>query len=154
MGLRKKLRILSNISAHWYIKYWLFKITEQSFVVDCAYEQFSLIGSCYTGGCDHTTIIYVLLAHQRSLWMNVLYLDDLEGEGIQYSGISRLQWEHTALFNPTKWEEEKQSLTSEPGGSSGSYFRNLKPLGWQPSHKSPVLWSTSMLSHREPTPTD
>lgn len=49
------------------IIYLLFKITEQGFVVNGAYEQFSLIGSRHTGGCDHVAIICVLLAHQRSL---------------------------------------------------------------------------------------
>ena len=27
-------------------------------------------------------------------------------------------------------------------------------FGWQPSHTSPVLWSTSMLSQSDPTATD
>lgn len=51
----------------YFIIYLLFKITEQCFVENSAYEQFSLIGSCYTGACNHKAIICVLLAHQRLL---------------------------------------------------------------------------------------
>lgn len=51
-----------------------------------AYEQPSLIGSCYTGGHDHTAVIGVLLAHQRLLGMNVLDLDDLVETGTKLSG--------------------------------------------------------------------
>ena len=80
---------------------FLIEITEQGFVENSAYEQLSLIGSCYTGGCDHTAIICVLLAHQRSLWMDVLYPDDLKGNGIIYAENSTLQHQSQPYLSAT-----------------------------------------------------
>lgn len=85
------------------IIYLLFKITEQGFVENTAYEQFSLIGSCYTGACDHMAIICVLLAHQRSFRMNVLNPDDLKGKSMTSSVNFTLQ--HLSKW----WKKTKQN---------------------------------------------